>query len=98
MAIRLNVSLVPPPPPPWESQVERRNHRWAAQRDRVCDARQVVTPPGLESDRIVGILRARLVPPMAVANGELAGKSTDLKPTRITSSPKSPVAKLTSIP
>ncbi len=43
MAIHLNVRLVPPPPP-WESQVERRNHRWAAQRDRVCDANRSRSP------------------------------------------------------
>src|SRR5437868_14814708 len=43
-------------------------------------------------------LSARLVPPIAVANGELAGKSTDAKPTTTLSSPKSPLEKLTPIP
>ncbi len=43
-------------------------------------------------------LSARLVPPIPVANGELAGKSTLRKPTVLNSSPRSPEAKLTSMP
>src|ERR1700732_882997 len=91
----LKKALVPPPEPPWNPK--RRGGTTGGLG--VTSAMRVrLLPQPVWNFMVLSLLINRLVPPTAVANGELAGLDTVAEGSTVEKSPLSPVLKLAETP